>query len=193
MWRELEVNPGYPSGGRLLVHGGHHGPVGIFEIPDFATGTRQLAEVLAASSAKTSIDGRDSLTAVKQLSLARKIDFYFDRRRRISGTSGRKGIARSRGPFGSVIGIGKSKHYGWNKLKDEYESQRDLGAKKKPPRSGRLDRTRWLLISSRLMDEKNVGARPAVDNGKLVGIVSERDYTRKVILQGKILQENSRK
>ena len=71
----FEVNPGYASGVRLLVHGGHHGPVGIFEIPDFATGTRQLAEALAASSAKTVIGGRDSVIAVKQLSLAGKMTF----------------------------------------------------------------------------------------------------------------------
>ena len=37
----------------------------------------------------------------------------------------------------------------------------------------------------RLMDEKNVGALPVVDNGKLVGIVSERDYTRKIIVKGR--------
>jgi CBS domain-containing protein len=36
-----------------------------------------------------------------------------------------------------------------------------------------------------LMDKKNVRARRAVDNGILVGIVSERDYTRKVILEGR--------
>jgi CBS domain-containing protein len=36
-----------------------------------------------------------------------------------------------------------------------------------------------------LMAEKNVGALPVVDDGKLVGIISERDYTRKVILKGK--------
>jgi CBS domain-containing protein len=35
-----------------------------------------------------------------------------------------------------------------------------------------------------LMGQKNVGALPVVDNGKLVGIISERDYTRKVILKG---------
>jgi len=34
-----------------------------------------------------------------------------------------------------------------------------------------------------LMDEKNVGALPVVDNKALVGIVSERDYTRKVIVK----------
>ena len=37
----------------------------------------------------------------------------------------------------------------------------------------------------RLMDEKNVGALPVVDHGTLVGIVSERDYTRKVIVKGR--------
>ena len=36
-----------------------------------------------------------------------------------------------------------------------------------------------------LMDEKNVGALPVLEHGKLVGIVTERDYTRKVILRGR--------
>ena len=37
----------------------------------------------------------------------------------------------------------------------------------------------------KMMADKNVGALPVMEGGKLVGIISERDYTRKVILKGK--------
>ena len=42
-----------------------------------------------------------------------------------------------------------------------------------------------VLDALKLMAEKNIGALLVVENDKLVGMLSERDYARKVILQGK--------
>jgi CBS domain-containing protein len=40
-----------------------------------------------------------------------------------------------------------------------------------------------------LMDKKNVGALVVVENDQLLGMISERDYTRKVMLRGKRSRE----
>jgi CBS domain-containing protein len=40
-----------------------------------------------------------------------------------------------------------------------------------------------------LMANKNVGALLVIQEGKLVGLISERDYTRKVMLRGKRSRE----
>jgi CBS domain-containing protein len=41
----------------------------------------------------------------------------------------------------------------------------------------------------KVMADRNIGAVLVIDNEKLVGIVSERDYTRKVVLKGKTSRE----
>jgi CBS domain-containing protein len=43
----------------------------------------------------------------------------------------------------------------------------------------------FVFDALKLMAEKNVGALIVLDDEKLVGIISERDYARKVILKGK--------
>ncbi|MCG6877193.1 MAG: CBS domain-containing protein [Betaproteobacteria bacterium] len=46
-----------------------------------------------------------------------------------------------------------------------------------------------VLDALKLMAEKNIGALLVVENDKLVGIISERDYARKVVLRGKSSQD----
>lgn len=41
----------------------------------------------------------------------------------------------------------------------------------------------------KLMAEKEIGAMPVLENGNLTGIISERDYARKIALQGKSSRE----
>lgn len=50
-----------------------NGPVGVFEIPAFAAGTRRVAELLASSSATTIVGGGESVQAVEELGLADKM------------------------------------------------------------------------------------------------------------------------
>jgi CBS domain-containing protein len=42
-----------------------------------------------------------------------------------------------------------------------------------------------------LMAEKNIGALLVMENDRLLGIISERDYTRKVVLHGKTSRQTT--
>ena len=62
-------------------------------------------------------------------------------------------------------------------------------ARKKSPTVWSIGPNAMVFDAIRTMDEKNVGALPVLDKRTLVGIVSERDYTRKVFLKGKSSKE----
>ncbi len=48
-----------------------------------------------------------------------------------------------------------------------------------------VTRDTTVLDAIKLLSEKNIGALPVIEDGKLLGIFSERDYARKIILKGK--------
>jgi len=52
-----------------------NGPMGVFEWPRFAAGTKAVAEAVAAASAHTVVGGGDSVRAVDELGLAERIDW----------------------------------------------------------------------------------------------------------------------
>lgn len=48
-----------------------------------------------------------------------------------------------------------------------------------------IDVNALVLDALKLMAEKEIGALMVTDGGRLAGVMSERDYARKVVLQGK--------
>jgi len=68
--RTIEMFAGKLKEAKTIVW---NGPMGVFEMPAFAKGTRAIAEVLAQSDATTIIGGGDSTAAVNQFGLADKM------------------------------------------------------------------------------------------------------------------------
>ena len=76
-WRILDIGPAtvkkYAAalkGAKLVVW---NGPMGVFEFPNFAKGTRDLAQAVASCGAITIVGGGDSVAAVTEAGLADKI------------------------------------------------------------------------------------------------------------------------
>jgi phosphoglycerate kinase len=76
-WRILDVGPATVKrygealkGAKLVVW---NGPMGVFEFPNFAKGTRDLAQAVASCGAVTIVGGGDSVAAVTEAGLAGKI------------------------------------------------------------------------------------------------------------------------
>jgi len=52
-----------------------------------------------------------------------------------------------------------------------------------------IDADTTVLDALRLMDDKNIGSVVVTEGGEYLGLLTERDYARKVILQGKSSQD----
>lgn len=62
---------------------------------------------------------------------------------------------------------------------------------RKNPEIWSVDPQATVFDAISLMAEKNIGALPVLKDGKLLGMISERDYTRKVVLRGRVSRETA--
>ncbi len=73
----FDIGPQTVERYRALLQGAKtivwNGPMGVFEIPSFAAGTRAIAKAVASSGAFTIVGGGDSVAAIEEAGLAERI------------------------------------------------------------------------------------------------------------------------
>lgn len=73
-WRGMDIGPETIREWSTILQKGAtvfwNGPLGVFEMPNFAIGTREIAETLATSKAQTIVGGGDSVAAIQQMGLS---------------------------------------------------------------------------------------------------------------------------
>jgi len=79
-WEGVDIGPETIKAYKKVLAGAKtiiwNGPMGVFEIPDFATGTFEIAKAVAANKNATSIiGGGDSAKAIKQAGVADEVTF----------------------------------------------------------------------------------------------------------------------
>ncbi len=76
-WRILDIGPATRAAYAKQIASAKtviwNGPMGVFEMPAFAEGTRAVAQALADSSANSIVGGGDSVAAIEQMGLADKV------------------------------------------------------------------------------------------------------------------------
>lgn len=76
-WRVLDIGPEtVKQFGKVIAEAGTvvwNGPMGVFEFPNFAMGTFEIAKAIASSQAVSVIGGGDSVAAVTQAGVSEKI------------------------------------------------------------------------------------------------------------------------
>ncbi|MFN3987213.1 MAG: phosphoglycerate kinase [Rhodocyclaceae bacterium] len=75
----LDIGPRAAQGlAKLMCNAGTivwNGPMGVFELPPFAAGTRALAEAIATSQAYSIAGGGDTLAAIARFGVAGRVDY----------------------------------------------------------------------------------------------------------------------
>ena len=76
-WSALDIGPATVTQFKEKINGAKtivwNGPMGVFEMEAFASGTKEIARAVAASQAVSIVGGGDSVAAVKKTGVAEKI------------------------------------------------------------------------------------------------------------------------